>query len=113
MKKAEFTLKTLDKGKDEIVDMCYTCCAEDDKAWMEGHDRITLYLDEHAKPSGKMNYAVTNWLGSLRFSARVSTGGHNWGLVRHDVWFTDHAGAKWWGVHVGMTDLVHCRKLKA
>jgi hypothetical protein len=45
--------------------------------------------------------------------AWVTYGKHNIGGERTDVWFRDHTGAWWHGIHTGgMNTVVHARKLK-
>ncbi|MBD3261584.1 MAG: hypothetical protein GF334_07880 [Candidatus Altiarchaeales archaeon] len=92
-------------GKDNTK-MCYTCCAEEDKRFMEENNKITLYH------STNDNEEVINWPGTLRFRSVSFQGEHNWGLPRYDVYFIDHTGQKWYGRRIGdNTDLVHCRKV--
>jgi hypothetical protein len=99
---------TVAEGQKEVK-VCYACCAERDKKWMDENDKITLYLTE--KPDG---YEVNNWPGTLKFRVRRSRKGyHNIARSRTDVWFRDHAGREWWGVLYGeWTQLCHCKKLK-
>lgn len=86
--------------------VCYACCALEDKAQMETESRITLYLTDGDK--------VTNWCATLKFTAYVRKGRHNWAGSRYDAWFTDHAGNDWHGVNYSEnSQLLHCRKLKA
>ena len=89
--------------------ICYQCCADQDREYMNVHDRITLYL---AKRDDQWH--VTNWPGTLAMLALVNVrrNGHNWGLTRRDAWFQADDGAWWWGVSYGdWTDLIHCKKL--
>jgi hypothetical protein len=87
--------------------VCYECCAKQDMAYMESHDKITLYHSCREKEE------VINWPGTLRFPAFSFEGKHNWGLPRYDVYFVDHTGQRWHGVRIGdNTDLVHCQKIK-
>lgn len=97
------------KGEpNEDKPVCYACCAEADKRRLESDDRITLYLVKGT------SWEITNWPGTLRFSAYVQTGRHNIARTRFDAWFTDHTGRKWHGVMYGNnTQLCHCRKLKS
>lgn len=99
---------------------CYDCCAEFDKETMTSEGKITLYLTcepshfmkrEHGrKTEGK----VSNWPGTLSFRAYTTVGKHNIAGTRYDVWFTDHTGAKWYGVTYGEnTQICHCRRLKS
>jgi hypothetical protein len=86
--------------------VCYACCGERDKAEMQSSDRFTLYWD---------GSKVTNWPGSLVIVPdHVRHGSHNIAGSRVDVWFTGPDGARWHGVQFGeMTQILHCRKLKA
>ena len=111
--------------------VCYACCADLDRRWMERHDRMLLYMhtDEafteaerlhqlglRTEPDPTSTYWIilTNWCGSLRIKPHSSgVGSHNWGLRRTSVWFRDHLGSEWHGYHIGRhTQIVHCRKLK-
>lgn len=92
--------------------VCYKCMGAIEKREIGAKkpgDRWTLYL---GKKDGK--YSVSNWPGSLKYPVRsYSTGRHNMGGTRIDVWFQDHKGRWWHGFQVGdYTDLVHCRLLK-
>lgn len=104
--------------------VCYACCAERDKAQMIETGRATLYLDYHG-PSGmnqrgsKYPYwavctgELTNWPGSLRFSARVKAGHHNWARVRFDAWFTGPDGKQWHAVCIGdNSQVARCTRVK-
>lgn len=96
--------------------LCYNCCAELDKRYMEEHDKITLYLECTTRESGyKKPTGVTNWPRSMHFPAvgYYRSRAHNWGISRTDVWFHDHTGAPWHGILYGdNTQLVHCKRLK-
>lgn len=88
--------------------VCYECCGKSDRRDLETKDRAVLYLN---KKDGR--WVVSNWPGTLVFSARVRKGSHNWAKTRLDCWFEDHTGRTWWGVSYGeYTELAHCRKLK-
>ena len=85
--------------------VCYACCGNQDAAYMDENDRITLYLSKGE---------ITNWPGTYRRRAVVveKKRGHNWGLTRRDAYFRNGADY-WWGVQYGEnTELCHCRKLK-
>src|SRR5678809_1488015 len=92
-----------------IRDRCYDCCAEVDRQWMRENGRISLYL---SRDDGGHWY-VSNWPGSLKFDPlRQSTGRHNIGGHRHDVWFR-FEGEVWHGVQIGEWNQVcHCRRTK-
>lgn len=66
-----------------------------------------FYLGDH-------NKTVSNWTGLVSFPVAWATfGSHNIGGHRVDVWFRDHTGAWWHGVHAGgMNTVVHAKKLK-
>ncbi len=87
---------------------CYDCCAEQTRADMRRTGRATLCLD-------LMKGEVTDWAGRLRFDLygrRV--GRHNIAGTRYDVWFHGPEGLQWHGVtYGGMTQLCHCKRLKA
>lgn len=118
-------------NRDNDDKTCYACCAIADRAYMDSHDRITLYLivdheslavndvsHEHNVRNKicPRNYGwkVTNWPGSLVLHPfRVREGRHNIAGKRYDCWFNDHKNRKWHGVQYGdNTQIVHCRKLK-
>ena len=88
--------------------LCYSCCADMDREWMNGHGNIVLYLVAS-------NKAVINWPGTLCFAVdRFSKGKHNISKTRTDVWFCDAKGNEWWGVNYGnRSTLVHCKRIKA
>ena len=89
---------------------CYDCCALIDSEFMRDNDRITLYLAKN----GSGTYEITNWPGSLRYSAGTPIiGKHNMAGIRRDVWFKDICGNWWWGVQYGNdSEICHCKKLK-
>ena len=88
--------------------VCYACCGELDKEAMTTGDRYTLYLVQRGS-----QWFATNWPGTLNFAAEVKKGNHNWAHVeRMDAWFTDHNGKKWWGLNLGDSQILRCRKLK-
>ena len=91
--------------------VCYECCANIDRRWMDRHDRIALYLSKDQDGRWK----VTNWPGSLRFTPwYVKEGGHNLAGIRQDAWFKDHRDRVWHGVRFGRwTQILHARRLKA
>jgi hypothetical protein len=87
--------------------ICYACCGILDRKRMERDGYATLYLTE--TPNG---YRVTNWPGSLTFSAHVNRGRHNIAGVRYDAWFW-LSGYQWHGVQYGNnTQIVHCKRTK-
>ena len=86
--------------------VCYQCCAEQDKAYMRRHGRITLYLVKY----GNGKYEVVNWPGTLRIKAGVKAGNHNIAGSRYDVWFSFEC-MTWHGVCYGEnTQLCHCKR---
>ena len=88
--------------------ICYECCADIDREYMEKHGKITLYLKE-------ADASVSNWPGTLKFdlySQKKSK--HNISKERIDAWFRDDNGNWWWGVHYGFSnDIIHCKKIKS
>lgn len=99
--------------------VCYACCAEQDKAWMLEHDRITLYLTDIRRHrevrgfhNGEYSGNVTNWPGTLRYENRnVKVGRHNIAGVRYDVWFVGPDKHVWHGITYGdNTQLCHCKR---
>ena len=88
---------------------CYECCAKDDLQFMKENNRTTLYLIE-TKGGGM---CIQNWPGSLNIPIRMyKRGGHNWGLIRTDVWFAA-AGKNWHGKQIGNnSQLCHCESIK-
>jgi hypothetical protein len=91
--------------------VCYDCTADLDKLDMERTGAAVLYLTA----STPEHYCgeVTNWPGTLRIPVLSCKGGkHNIAGSRTDVWFKDHTGARWHGVHLGnMNQIVRCRRL--
>ncbi len=93
--------------------ICYECCAKNDVENMDKDGKYILYLI--IVNNGTSNYAkVTNWPSSLVFdNLEYRVGGHNWGLKRYDVWFTDHKRKQWHGYTIGdNTQICHCKRLK-
>jgi len=90
-------------GSEEIH--CYACCSVWEEGEMRSTGRATLYDCEKE---------VADWPGGLRFKViSRSTGDHNWGLKRYDVWFRGPDKRVWHGVRYGdMTQLVHCKRTK-
>jgi len=92
---------------------CYECCAKEDIKNMDKEGKYILYLT--IVNNGTSNYAkITNWPSSLVFDyLSYTTGGHNWGLKRYDVWFTDHRSYEWHGYTIGdNTQICHCKRSK-
>ena len=89
--------------------ICYECCGELDRELMREKGKITLYL-----VSEFSRWFVTNLPNTLRFRVKkFHIGKHNIARTRHDVWFTDHEGNRWWGVSYGEdSQLCHCKRLK-
>jgi hypothetical protein len=87
--------------------ICYACCGEVDKEWMRENGRITLYLTIAEKKRFK---TVSNWPGTLLIPVESSSeGNHNIAGRRMDVWFL-FEGTVWWGVNIGDSQLLHCKK---
>jgi hypothetical protein len=98
--------------------VCYACCAVQDHKWMDETGKRDLYLTGlqfYAEGKGLQSACeVTNWPGSLRFSAHVHKGRHNWAGVVYNVWFLDNHGREWYGRTVGNnTQICHCRRRKS
>ncbi len=88
--------------------ICYTCCAVRDQRRMIRTGKAKLYL---VKSEGR--WEVTNWPGSYRVLAHVTTGSHNIAGRRYNAWFKGPDGRRWYGVTYGdMTQLCHCRRTK-
>ena len=96
--------------------VCYSCCADRDRADMIEHGNTTLYLT-HSKFAQWQTFAdgeVGNWPGSLNMPCRVKRGRHNIARYRYDAWFTGPDGNSWHGVQYGdNTQIIHCKRLKA
>lgn len=89
--------------------VCYDCMARielKDIAKAKPGDRKIFYYDNGFK-------SVGNWAGKIKFPVAWATfGKHNIGGHRVDVWFRDHTGAWWHGVHIGDNSFVRATKLK-
>lgn len=92
--------------------VCYACCADIDRRFMTTHGIHTgLYV--HGDVS--RGYEVTNWPGTLRFSAisyRSSPHGGGFGSPRLDLWFPGPDGFLWHAVRRGHMDLARARRTK-
>lgn len=116
------TAKKGEYGKDsEGKTFCYSCCADQDRAWMDEHGKIDLYLTldgnyQNMRPGSESwgGGKVTNWPGSLEFKVGLmKVGKHNLSGRRYDVWFRDHRNNEWHGVTYGdFTQICHCQRLK-
>lgn len=88
---------------------CPSCAHERDVEYLRDNDKVTLYLTNGG-------WSVQNWAGTIKITpahVSIKPNGHNWGLTRRDVWFTDMHGNKWWGFQLGEnSELLHCKKLK-
>ena len=93
--------------------ICYACCADSDRQWMNEHDQITLYLSDRQE-QGLTRYYVSNWPGSLEYRAfDVVEGRHNIARTQTRFSFRDDNGQLWHGRQYGQwTQLAHCRKAK-
>lgn len=88
--------------------VCYDCCGEEDKQWMIDNGSICLYLT-----CEKTKGTISNWPGTLSFTAYITVGRHNIAGNRYDAWFTGPDGKKWHGVTYGdNTQICHCKKIK-
>lgn len=107
--------------------ICWTCCADADRARMIETGRATLYLVSRiapacetytgigARPGPTLKYKVANWPDSLSFPVtriRVARRGGGFGADRVDVWFTGPDGKPWHGVNRGDNQIARCRRLK-
>lgn len=80
---------------------------------MKRTGRATLYLVDTQASLGRP-WAVQNWPGTLSMPVHHSrTGRHNIARRRVDVWFTGPDGAPWYGVNIGDTQIIHCRRIKS
>jgi len=104
-------------AKDEKI--CFDCCAVNDRhSMIEDGDskRLPLYLNK--KPISKnglfYQWKITNWPGTLVFTAYCSKNGrHNLAGKRIDVWFRGPDGHVWHGWQVGdSTTIVHCKRTR-
>lgn len=98
-------------GKDHDGNIiCYDCCADIDREFMDTKGKIDLYLVEsHGLPT-----EVINWPGTLRLKVTdFRRSRHNFGGFRTDVWFNDHTGKKWHGYQIGdFKTICYCKQLK-
>jgi len=105
--KVNFNKLTTGYGIDpkDNLPVCFSCCGEQDKQYMRENKKITLYWH---------NGEITNWPGTLRIKENNhSVGRHNIAGNRYDVWFC-FEDKPWHGVQYGdMTQLLHCRQVKA
>lgn len=97
--------------------ICYQCCADLDRKQMQegGNSRsIPLYLTHEPFQGRKLvDGVITNWPGTLRFTARVKKGQHNIAGSRYDAWFNGPDGHVWHGVLYGEnTQIIHCKRTK-
>lgn len=118
-------------GEREGRKVCYACCADLDRADMVANGKATLYLScepaskafDNGRPftpatigkgHGRAAHGkVTNWPGTLEFSAVTRYSPHNIARWRYDVWFTGPDGFEWHGVTYGdNTQLCHCKRTK-
>lgn len=100
------------RDKDNKI-VCYSCCAELDRAAMARDGKITLYARQSVL--SKTIWKIVNWPGSLRFDPLYQRKGkHNIGRVRTDVWFIVPDDTYiWHGVLIGdNTELLHCKRTK-
>lgn len=92
-------------------EICWTCAALGELGRMLKTGKATLYWSKHASPVG---WRVTNWPSSLMFDhVRATTGKHNIGGTRDDVWFVGPDGYIWHGVQIGQwNQILHARRTK-
>lgn len=86
---------------------CYQCCAKQDIENMIATGEVSLYIDREKK-------LITNWPGSLTFTAIVWKGHHNWGCKQWYARFIGPDGKVWTGRNVsdGYNDIIHCKRTK-
>jgi hypothetical protein len=97
---------TADKAR-----VCYSCCADSDRAEMlETGRHGCLYLT----PAGN-GWKVGNWPGSLQFQCYYAK--HSWHNFagkngRTDAWFNGPDGHVWHAVRIGDMDICRVRRTK-
>lgn len=99
--------------------LCYACCAEDDKAWLRSGQPWTGYLRKQERLPGRTDsqgsYTIGNWPGTLQidvYSVKTSSGwanGHRYPIVTFTFVFE---GRRWYGRSAGDMDLARCRPYK-
>lgn len=92
---------------------CWSCCAEQDKACMREHGKITLYLA--SKSPSPSEWHITNWPGSLDLPAFNMTKSHGWGFGRRYDIVTGRfrfEGELWSFRNAGDNQIARCRRLK-
>lgn len=102
--------------------VCYSCCADIDRARMLETGRATLYLspENRPTPTGVARYLnargdVRNWPGTLRFPfSGLRVARHNIAGRVYTAYFTGPDGATWSARNYGEhSDIAHCRRLKS
>lgn len=96
--------------------VCYGCCGDLDRRQMIRDGKACLYLNRPVFGDEKapQEFTVSNWPGSLKLRAHARKSRHNWRNVdRWDCWFTGPDGRQWYGVNLGDSQIVRCRRLKA
>ena len=108
-----FPLEGISTGygrNDEDEMICFACCGEIDEKAMRETGKACLYLTQEGKGGA---YSVSNWPGTYKARAYVSTGRHNIAGRRYDAYFNGPDGKKWHGVTYGdNTQVCHCKRLK-
>jgi hypothetical protein len=107
--------------------ICYGCAAESTKQQMIETGRATLYVTGDSplrylaqRSRGRRSpvfpgddIQVSEWAGRLKFRPHeYSTGSHNIGGARLDVWFDGPDGHVWHGWHTGDSQILRCRRTK-
>ena len=92
-------------------EICWTCAALMEIGEMCKAGKATLYWSKYASPVG---WRVSNWPGFLMFEhIRVTSGQHNIGRTRDDVWFVGPDGYIWHGVQIGeWNQILHAKRTK-
>lgn len=90
--------------------VCYGCCAIQDRKHMERDGKSVLYLSERSP----LQWEISNWPGTLRFNASVSTSWHNFAgrNGRRDAWFMGPDGKQWHAVSIGWRQVARCKRVK-
>ena len=94
--------------------ICFACCADIDREYMEENGKIDLYLiEEKGRRNILPSYKITNWPGTLEIKPfYVKKGRHNIVDERTDVWFKFN-GFIWHRVCYGSnTQVLRCKRTK-
>lgn len=92
------------RSDDKLV--CYACCGQVDRQDMTRNGRAVMYLTHNPD-------RITNWPGTLTFSAEVRPMRHPFAREAYLVRFRGPDGAEWSAKNIGDSQIAHCRRLKA